>query len=68
MFTSDAQELENLRAKILELNAVLRWEQTQKVRLLDEVSRYHGEIRRLQDMLTDLELQLAERKHESAPS
>ena len=68
MFTSDAQELDNLRAKILELNAVLRWEQTQKVRLLDEVSRYHGEIRRLQDMLTDLELQLAERKHESAPS
>ena len=68
MFTSDAHELENLRAKVIELNAALRWEHTQKVQLLEEVGRDHGEIRRLQDRLSDLELQLAERKHESAPS
>ncbi len=68
MFAPDEQELENLKAAVFELKAALTWERTQKVRLLEELGRYHGEIKRLQDRLTDLELQLAEGKHESAPS
>jgi len=68
MFAPGEQELENLKAAVFELKAALTWERTQKVRLLEELGRYRGEIKRLQDRLTDLELQLAERKHESAPS
>jgi len=68
MFAPGEQELENLKAAVFELKAALTWERTQKVRLLEELGRYHGEIKRLQDRLTDLELQLAEGKHASAPS
>ena len=68
MSVASEQELEYLRAQVTELTATLRWERTQKERLLEELGRYHGEIRRLQDRLTDLELQLAESKHEPAPS
>ena len=68
MFAPGDQELENLKAAVFELKAALTWERTQKVRLLEELGRYHGEIKRLQDRLTDLELQLAEGKHASAPS
>jgi predicted nuclease with TOPRIM domain len=67
MFTPGEQDLENLKAAVIELKAALTWERTQKVRLLEELGRYHGEIKRLQDRLTDLELQLAESKQASAP-
>ncbi len=68
MSVAGEQELEYLRAQVTELTAIVRWERTQKERLLEELGGYHREIRRLQDRLTDLELQLAERKHEPAPS
>ena len=68
MSVAGEQEVEHLRAQVTELSATLRWERTQKERLLEELGRCQGEIRRLQDRLTDLELQLAERKHEPAPS
>ncbi len=60
--------VETLRAQVDELKFALLWERTQKERLLEEQSGFRREIRRLQNMVTDLELQLAERKHESAPS
>jgi uncharacterized coiled-coil protein SlyX len=72
MSVAGEQELEYLRAQVTELTAALRWERTQKERLLEELGRYHGEIKRLEGRLTDLELrfaeQLADRKHEPATS
>jgi hypothetical protein len=65
MSTSGKLELEILRAEVIGLNRTLTWEQTQKGRLLDEVDRYQREIKRLHDRLTELELQIAERKHVS---
>jgi chromosome segregation ATPase len=66
MSTSGKLELEILRAEVIGLNRTLTWEQTQKGRLLDEVDRYQREIKRLHDRLTELELQIAEKKHVSA--
>src|SRR5207245_9069658 len=68
MFAPGEQELENLKAAVFELKAALAWERTQKVRLLEELGRYHGEIKRLQDRMTDLELQAGESRHESDAS
>ena len=55
-------ELEILRAEFIGLNRALTWERTQKERLFEELDRYQREIKRLHDRLTDLELQMAERK------
>jgi peptidoglycan hydrolase CwlO-like protein len=63
MSASGKLELEILRAEVIGLNRALTWEQTQKERLLDELDRYQREIKRLHDRLTELELQIAERKH-----
>ncbi len=60
--------VETLRAQVHELKFALLWERTQKERLLEEQSGFRREIRLLQNRVTDLELQLADRKHESAPS
>jgi hypothetical protein len=60
--------VETLRALSTKLTFALQWERTQKERLLEEQSEFRSELRRLQDRVTDLELQLAERRHESAPS
>ncbi len=68
MSVAGEQELKYLRAQVTELTAIVRWERTQKERLLEEMGGHHREIRRLQDRLTDLEFQLAERKPEPAPS
>jgi len=63
MSASGKLELEILRAEVIGLNRALTWEQTQKGLLLDEVDRYQREIKRLHDRLTELERQIAERKH-----
>ena len=68
MTASGNLELEILRAEVIGLNRALSWERTQKERLLEELYRYQGEIKRLHDRLIDLELQIAERKHVSVRS
>ena len=65
MSASGKLEFEILRAEVIGLNRALSWERTQKERLLEELDRYQREIKRLHDRLTDLELQIAERKHVS---
>ena len=68
MSASGKLEFEILRAEVIGLNRALSWERTQKERLLEELDRYQREIKRLHDRLTDLELQIAERKHVSVHS
>jgi len=68
MSASGKLELEILRVEVIGLNRALSWERTQKERLLEELDRYQREIKRLHDRLTDLELQIAERKHISVHS
>ena len=68
MSASGKLELEILRVEVIGLNRALSWERTQKERLLEELDRYQREIKRLHDRLTDLELQIAERKHVSVHS
>jgi len=62
MSASGKLELEILRVEVIGLNRALSWERTQKERLLEELDRYRRDIKRLHDRLTDLELQIAERK------
>jgi len=59
-------ELEPLRAQVNELKFALQWERTQKDQLLEEQSRFRREIKRLQDRVTEVERQLAEKSHEPA--
>ena len=68
MSASGKLEFEILRAEVIGLNRALSWERTQKERLLEELDRYQREIKRLHGRLTDLELQIAERKHVSVRS
>jgi len=62
MSASGKLELEILRVEVIGLNRALSWERTQKERLLEELDRYRRDIKRLHDRLSDLELQIAERK------
>jgi hypothetical protein len=59
-------EQEALRAQVNELKFALQWERTQKDQLLEEQSRFRREIKRLQDRVADLELQLTEKSHDPA--
>ena len=59
-------ELEALRAKVNELKFAVQWERTQKERLLEEQSEFRREIKRLQDRVADLELQITEKSHDPA--
>ena len=61
-------ELEPLRAQVHELKVALQWERTQKEQLLEEQSGFRREIKRLQDRVTEVEQQLAEKNHEPAHS
>jgi len=59
-------ELEPLKAQVHELKVALQWERTQKEQLLEEQSGFRREIKRLQDRVTEVERQLAEKSHEPA--
>jgi chromosome segregation ATPase len=61
-------ELEALRAQVHELKFALQWERTQKELLLEEQSEFRREIKRFQDRVTDLELQITEKSHDPAHS
>ena len=63
---SGEHELEALRVQVNELKFALQWERTQKERLLEEQSGFRREIKRLQDRVTEVERQLAEKSHEPA--
>jgi chromosome segregation ATPase len=60
------QELEILRVQVNEAKFALQWERTQKERLLEEQSEFRREIKRLQDRVADLELQITEKSHDPA--
>jgi hypothetical protein len=59
-------ELETMRALVTKLTFALQWERTQKERLLEEQSEYRREVKRLQDRMADLELQITEKSHDPA--
>jgi len=61
---SGDHELEALRVQVNELKFALQWERTQKERLLEEQSEFRREIKRLQDRVADLELQITEKSHD----
>jgi chromosome segregation ATPase len=63
---SGEHELEILRAQVHEAKFALQWERTQKERLLEEQSEFRREIKRLQDRVADLELQITEKSHDPA--
>jgi hypothetical protein len=59
-------EPEVLRTQVSELKFALQWERTQKERLLEEQSGFRREIKRLQDRVADLEVQIIEKSHDPA--